>query len=178
MTYYTYIHSAPNGKVFYIGKGKNDRAFSFGDRSDDWRRAVKAHKGLSIEILAEWDTEEEAFEHEKFLIECFDAMNVGLVNKTKGGRGPYGLKQSEEANESRRQKNTGYVHKIVTCPNCNKSGGETSMKRWHFEKCRGTLEFRARVTWNDQRIHLGYFNTQEEANNAQTLALQKFKEKT
>jgi len=30
----------------------------------------------------------------------------------------------------------GYKHRIVTCPHCNKTGGETGMKRWHFENCK------------------------------------------
>ena len=45
--FYTYSHSAPNGKVFYIGKGKGDRAFSFNDRSNDWKRAIKKNNGVS-----------------------------------------------------------------------------------------------------------------------------------
>lgn len=34
------------------------------------------------------------------------------------------------------KKLTGYVYQIVECPHCGKHGGETGMKRWHFEKCR------------------------------------------
>ena len=30
----------------------------------------------------------------------------------------------------------GYVHKIVICPHCNKSGGMPSMKRWRFDNCK------------------------------------------
>ena len=89
LVFYTYAHYAPNGKIFYIGKGIKDRAYSFSDRSDNWKRAVKDNKGLKIEILAHWDTEQEAFEHEKVLIDCFADMMHPLVNKTKGGKGAY-----------------------------------------------------------------------------------------
>lgn len=60
MTYYTYAHLTPQGEIFYIGKGIADRAYSFADRSHNWRRAVKQNKGVQIEILANWGTEEEA----------------------------------------------------------------------------------------------------------------------
>ena len=86
-----------------------------------------------------------------------------MVNKTKGGKGTYGLVVSEEEKQRKREQNTGYVHKKVTCPNCGKTGGETSMKRWHFDKCQGLKEFRARVHVDGKRIHLGRFATQEEA---------------
>ena len=29
-----------------------------------------------------------------------------------------------------------FKHEIVKCPNCNKSGGISSMKRWHFDNCK------------------------------------------
>jgi hypothetical protein len=166
MKYYTYAHLSPEGKVFYIGKGADGRAFSFGDRSHNWRRAIKQHGGLLVQTLAKWKTEEEAFEHEKFLIACFKDMQCSLVNLTDGGKGPYGFKQSEEANKKRSEKNKGYIHKKITCPSCGKSGGETSMKRWHFEKCTGLKIFRARANIDGKRIHIGRFATQDDADQA------------
>jgi hypothetical protein len=162
--YYTYAHSSPQGKVFYIGKGVDNRAFAFSDRNDAWKRAIKQHKGLLIDVLAKWETEAEAYEHEKFLIACFKDMKYSLANLTDGGQGSYGYKPSEKANKLRSEKNTGFVHKIVTCPKCGKIGGETSMKRWHFEKCTGLKQFKARATTLDgKRIQLGKFATQAEA---------------
>jgi hypothetical protein len=161
--FYTYSHSAPNGKVFYIGKGINDRAFSFNDRSHDWKRAVKLNEGVSIKVLAYWNTEEEAFEHEKFLISCFEDLNYALVNKTKGGKGVYGYKQSEDLKNYKSKLLTGYKHKKITCPHCNTEGGQTSMKRWHFDKCTGVKPFKARTTTNGVRVWLGNYSTKEEA---------------
>jgi hypothetical protein len=80
-----------------------------------------------------------------------------------------GKKQSEETKAKRSAKLKNYVHKTLTCPRCGKSGGETSLKRWHFDKCTGTHEFRARATLDGKRVHLGRFSTKEEADNA-TLA--------
>ena len=166
--YYTYSHSAPNGKVFYIGKGKADRAFSFGDRSHDWKRAVKQHDGVSIRVLATWQTEQEAFEHEKFLIACFDDLGYKLVNKTKGGKGIYGYKQSESLKQYKSKLMTGYKYDKVTCPHCGTTGGKTTMKRWHFDKCTGAKKFRSRITVNGVRVYLGYFGTKEEADRVAT----------
>lgn len=165
--YYTYCHSSPTGEVFYIGKGIEDRAYSFNDRSSDWKRAIKHHGGLQIEILAYWDTEEEAFNHEELLIDCFTDLKFNLVNKTKGGKGAYGYKQSEELKKLRSLQMSGYVHKQVTCPHCKKTGGETAMKRWHFDKCTGNKAYRARVSVDGKRIHLGRFETKEQATLAQ-----------
>lgn len=163
MKHYTYAHASPDGKIFYIGKGVNDRAFSFGDRSHDWKRAVKQHNGVSIQVLAFWKSEEEAFEHEKFLIACFKDMQYSLVNLTGGGKGTYGFKPTQEQKLKKSIKLKGYVHKIVTCPNCGQTGGETSMKRWHFEKCTGLKKVRARAHIDGKRIHLGRFATEDEA---------------
>ena len=161
MNFYTYAHYTPGGKIFYIGKGVDNRAYSFSDRSHDWKRAVKANKGLTIEILANWDTEQEAFEHEQILIDCFTEMKHPLVNKTKGGKGPYGYKQSEETKKVKSLKLTGYKHPLITCPKCNKTGGATTMKRWHFDKCTGVRPYKARVSIDGERVCLGYFETKE-----------------
>ena len=165
IVFYTYAHSAPNGKIFYIGKGVEDRAFSFSDRSYDWKKAVKEFGGVQIEILACWDTEEEAFDHEKVLIDCFLGMKYKLANQTKGGKGTYGAVVSDERKKYLSNLLSGYKHKQVTCPKCLKTGGQTSMKRWHFDKCNGDLKYRARVTNNGQRIDLGRFATKEDADN-------------
>ena len=168
--FYTYAHYAPNGKIFYIGKGIKDRAYSFSDRSDNWKRAVKDNKGLKIEILAHWDTEQEAFEHEKVLIDCFADMMHPLVNKTKGGKGAYGVVFSEERKQSLKKKLTGIKHELITCPKCNKVGGKTTMRRWHFDKCSGNKPYKARVTIGGKRLHLGYFETKDLATKAEIAA--------
>lgn len=74
-----------------------------------------------------------------------------------------GIKQSEESKRKKSIAVRGYKHKILTCPKCGKSGGETSLKRWHFDKCTGIHEFRARATVDGKRIHLGRFSTKEQA---------------
>jgi hypothetical protein len=93
--HYTYIHRRESDNaVFYVGKGQRKRAWECSKRSDYWKRVKNKH-GHTVEVCAQWPTEAEAFEHEKFLIECFRHMGAPLVNMTDGGEGVSGLKFTE-----------------------------------------------------------------------------------
>lgn len=99
--FYTYIHTKlSDNKVFYVGKGRGSRYSSSCGRSNYWMRTVNKH-GFKADIAARWDTEKDAFEHEKFLISCFRQMGFDLVNFTDGGEGASGCKQSEETKRKR-----------------------------------------------------------------------------
>lgn len=100
--FYTYLHKTAAGEVFYVGKGKDRRAWvhSGRNRSASWHQMVSS-RGLQVEILAHWPTEAEAFEHEKFLISCFKDMGSCLLNATNGGGGASGMKQSHQSNALR-----------------------------------------------------------------------------
>jgi hypothetical protein len=163
MTYYTYAHYTPKGDIFYIGKGTENRAYSTRDRGYKWKEIVKKNMGISIQILANWDTEEEAFSHEQLLIDCFKGMGANLVNLTNGGRGPNGYMQSPETRKKKRDKMLGYKYKLVTCPKCGTTGGNTSIYRWHFDKCTGAKKYKARVTIDGKRMFLGNFATKDQA---------------
>lgn len=85
--FYTYAHiNATTNKIFYIGKGSKKRYKSTDRRSAHWNNIVNKY-GFHAEILAHWDTEKEAFDHEKLLISCFKDMGYTLANKTDGGEG-------------------------------------------------------------------------------------------
>ena len=94
-TFYTYAHCKPNGSIFYIGKGLEDRAWSKDNRNIHWKRTVDKH-GYKVEILANWKTENEAFDHERLLISCFKDMGIKLVNMTNGGEGSSGYRWTEK----------------------------------------------------------------------------------
>jgi hypothetical protein len=82
MQFYTYAHYKPNGDIFYIGKGQGMRYKSFASgRSKHWHEAAK--DGFEPVILARWLSEDEALDHETFLISCFSGK---LVNRTTGGQ--------------------------------------------------------------------------------------------
>lgn len=96
MMYYTYIHSRKSdNKIFYVGKGCGRRAFSVHQRGRIWNHVVKKH-GFQSEILMRFEKEEEAFEHEKFLIFCFRSMGEKIINQTDGGEGSSGFRLTDE----------------------------------------------------------------------------------
>jgi hypothetical protein len=88
--FYSYLHRRNDtGQVCYIGKGMGKRAYSRADRNVHWRR-IEAKHGITVEIVAHWPTEAEAFEHEIFLIDTFRSLGHPLVNLTNGGDGVAG----------------------------------------------------------------------------------------
>lgn len=93
--FYTYAHYKPDNSVFYIGKGQRNRAFDKISRSEKWK-AITQEGEHKVEILAHWPTEQEAFEHEIFLIDCFRNMGAPLVNVSKGGHGASGYRHTSE----------------------------------------------------------------------------------
>jgi hypothetical protein len=90
MLFYTYLHRrASDNLPFYIGKGHGSRAWSAQNRNQHWKN-TRAKHGVKVELLARWQTEAEAFEHEQFLIWCFKDMGFRLANQTAGGEGSSG----------------------------------------------------------------------------------------
>jgi len=89
--FYTYAHYTPEGRLFYIGKGGIERAKSLKGRNIFWRRVVKKHGKPTVQLLARWDTNEEACDHEIVLIQCFRDLGHELCNLTGGGEGSYGV---------------------------------------------------------------------------------------
>jgi hypothetical protein len=108
MKYYTYAHyTADTKELFYIGKGtkvkdfKYKRASCYWKRNPYWNNKVKKHGGFTYEILSSWETEKEAFDHEKLLISIFGKK---LVNLSEGGEGNSGRVQSEQEKQLRASK--------------------------------------------------------------------------
>jgi len=96
MQFCTYAHYKPDNSIFYIGKGSHKRAYSPAGRNVVWNRIVKKHGEFKVEILAQWPTEQEAFEHEIFLIDTFQKMGYQLANIAKGGMGSTGFRHTNE----------------------------------------------------------------------------------
>jgi hypothetical protein len=93
--YYTYAHIRNDTKtVFYIGKGSGKRSHSKYERNNLWHKIVKKH-GYTVEIICYWDTESEAFEHEKKLIKSYRENGTMLANFTEGGDGIPGYRHTE-----------------------------------------------------------------------------------
>lgn len=96
--FYTYCHKKnDNGIIFYIGKGSGNR-LNHKTRNKYWKSIVNKH-GFTAEIIAYWETEQEAFDHEQLLISCFIDMGYKLANLTHGGGGIVGYSHTDEAKE-------------------------------------------------------------------------------
>jgi hypothetical protein len=106
----TYIHRRKSdGKVFYVGMGTLHRMSNMSMRSVEWHEMAK--EGRTVELVANWDTKEEAFNHEKLLISCFKDMGHPLVNKTTGGAGNDGAR-SYELRKSHGKKMIGNTYRL------------------------------------------------------------------
>jgi len=100
--FFTYAHYKPEGGLFYIGKGKRRRAYAMDGRNSHWQNIVNKYGRPHVELLARWDTETEALDHEKLLISCFRDMGFVLANKSDGGEGTSGYKHTPEQREKNR----------------------------------------------------------------------------
>ena len=91
----TYAHHRQDtGQVFYIGKGSLRRAHEQRGHNKYWNAVVAKH-GYKVTVLAKWQTDKEAFDHEKFLIACFKDLGHPLTNATDGGEGLSGWTWSD-----------------------------------------------------------------------------------
>ena len=152
-SFYTYAHARKtDGRIFYIGKGKGKRAYSESNRNRYWHNVVNKH-GYEVQILCDWPTEEEAFDHEKLLISCFRDMGYELVNLTDGGEGPSGVQRSEETRARLSKAGKSYF----ADPEARAKKSEASKGRSHSPETRAklsetskgrshTMEARARIS--------------------------------
>ena len=89
--YYTYAYLHEDGKPYYIGKGKKNRAFR--------KHSVKTPPKNKILFLKTNLTEEQAFIHEMYMIYVLGRKDLGtgnLENKNAGGNGSSGKIYSQE----------------------------------------------------------------------------------
>ena len=107
--YYTYAYLREDGSPYYVGKGKGKRVYSK-------IRNVSIPPENRIIILKNNLTEEEAFRHEKYMIDVFGRKDLGtgiLHNKTDGGEGVsghiYTEEQKQKITQSKLGKNFGMI---------------------------------------------------------------------
>jgi hypothetical protein len=94
MEYYTYAYLREDGTPYYIGKGKGNRAYV-----KHWRSKIKGGyfappEKNKILILKKNLTEDEAYQHEMYMIEVLGRKDLGtgiLRNMSAGGKGGKGV---------------------------------------------------------------------------------------
>jgi hypothetical protein len=105
--FYVYEHrKGDTGEVFYIGKGKQRRAYVKSSRNAYWKNVVKKH-GYTVHILHENLSEEYALHLEKITIEALIKANIKLCNLTEGGFGSSGRKHTEVTKSKMRKRHLG-----------------------------------------------------------------------
>ncbi len=101
--FYTYAYLREDRTPYYIGKGKDDRAYK------KHKNQIKPPKDKSrIIFLKQNLTEEEAFKHEIYMIAIFGRkdLETGILhNRTDGGEGASGAIRSLEFKENLRKIN-------------------------------------------------------------------------
>ena len=95
--FYVYLHRRNDtNEVFYVGKGKNRRAWSKGSRNKHWKHITEKH-GYIVEMVFEKLTEKEAFDKEIEIISEYGLDN--LVNLTIGGNTSSGYRHLDETRQ-------------------------------------------------------------------------------
>jgi hypothetical protein len=107
--YYVYIHRrGDNNEVFYVGKGKGNRAYNTVGRNNYWKNIYKKC-GRKVELVEVDISEQSAFDLEMELIKFYRESGHTLANLTNGGEGASGCVRSEESTD--KQKATLLHHK-------------------------------------------------------------------
>ncbi|MBB5664741.1 hypothetical protein GGE68_002938 [Rhizobium leguminosarum] len=128
MEFYTYIWRDASGTPFYVGKGRDRRAYevSLARRSKEFRE-IYDEGGCSVEIVDWFIHESQAHAYEVELIEKYGRREMGglLINKTDGGDGASGQIQSEET----RAKKSASMKGIVRGPMSDEARAKMSLAR-------------------------------------------------
>jgi len=103
--FYTYAYLREDKTPYYIGKGKNDRAFRRNKNN------IRPPKDISRVIFLKQNlSEEEAFRHEIYMIFVFGRKDLGtgiLRNRTNGGEGTSGFVHSQETKKKQSESKKG-----------------------------------------------------------------------
>ena len=85
--FYVYRHIRLDKQIpFYVGKGRDKRAFSKRNRNQYWHNIIKKTTYV-VEIIKENLTESQAFDLELSLIKAYKSVNLCSANLSLGGGG-------------------------------------------------------------------------------------------
>jgi hypothetical protein len=136
--FYTYAYLREDRTPYYIGKGKENREYR------KHKGEIRPPKDKSRIILLKQNlTEEEAFNHEKYMIAVFGRKDLGtgiLHNRTNGGEGISGAIVSEETRKKQSEMNMGEKN-----PNYG--------KRWNEEQRKKLAEYRSQFVGEKNNMY-------------------------
>lgn len=141
--FYVYVHrKATTGEIFYVGKGKDDRAYVFG-RNRYWDNTAKKH-GYTVETIETGLQEWYALELEINLIAYHGRRDLKLgplVNMTDGGEGMSGFKFNQESKDKMGAANRGRIRSEETKSKLSKlsTGNKNSLGHKHSEETKTVL---------------------------------------
>lgn len=143
--FYIYKHiRLDTNTIFYIGKGKNSRAYDRSTRNQHWKNIVSKH-GYRVEFEVKGLLESEAYIKEVELIALYKAQGQCEANKSAGGEySATGVIQTEEhkqkiAKAQVGSKNHMYGKTKENHPNYKKKlHSEAQRKKWSKDR-RGIL---------------------------------------
>lgn len=126
--YYVYAHATDDGEIFYIGKGKNRRAYHQCGRNQYWKN-IKDKRGWWVVILESNLLESAAFLREKHYISIYSPR----ANMTSGGIGGYTGPNKGQFCKGIRPWNTGKICKQI-------SNRQLGKKNHRFGKLPATIQ--------------------------------------
>ena len=153
--FYAYAHVKPDGAIFYIGKGKDRRAWDKDNRNTYWHNVVNKY-GYEVKILAHDTDEELSLLCEIEAIDVYKRRGLSLCNMTKGGEGFSGGKHTEQARikmslERKGQKNGMYGKKRPEITGKNHHMHNPEIAKKVSEKLKGELNpFAKKVKFKEQ----------------------------
>lgn len=151
--FYTYTHNrASNGTIFYVGKGRGDRANCHHNRNKHWHNIVGKH-GFTVQFIAYWDNESDALQNEKDVIKELRDAGCCLCNKTDGGEGVSGLKHTESSREKMSINHTGVRHTDATKVKIGAGGKGRVVSKETREKIRASTK--GRLVSEETRARIG-----------------------
>lgn len=139
--FYVYLHRRNDtGKVFYVGKGKGNRAWHTHGRNPYWNNVANKH-GRSVKVLFDGLSEDEAYQAEIDVINELRYMGEPLVNMNKGGDGNKGMtvevrakigaasrNRAPDSEETRRKKSESNKDRVFTEEHRRKLSENNKMK--------------------------------------------------
>lgn len=150
--YYVYLHRrADDNEVFYVGKGKDNRANIVCKRNKYWQNVVAKHGGFVVEYVEKELSESDAFDLEIETIKFYRECGHTLTNLTDGGEGISGWVPSEESRQryskakkgkkksaaTRQSMSDNRPKRPVACSNGMRFPSTTAAAKWVSEVTQG-----------------------------------------